>query len=166
MSWGAGGHGSTPWGGGGAAPVAPPVSPGARPRGTPVNPEDLHGVDVDCIEDATADFRLARGRRNLANAIARRLSTPRGGLRYDPEYGLDLREFLNEDVTGAEIANAPGEITLEVEKDPRVQAARVRLVYNFAASSLRVTIGIVDALGPFTLVLSVSKLTVEILDAQ
>lgn len=121
------------------------------------------GVDVACIDDIQPTFALAAGVPNLAMALCRRLMTPRGGLFYDPDYGLDLRDYLNAGVTDAEMETLPEEIRLELEKDERVQSAAVDFVYTRQAESLKITIVVSTSVGPFELSVSVSKLTVEML---
>ncbi len=56
-------------------------------------------VDVSTFPDLDSSFTLITGRRVIAEAILRRLLTPRGGLAYDPDFGLDVRGWLNEDCT-------------------------------------------------------------------
>jgi hypothetical protein len=144
--------------------VAP--APTGRPRASRSTAViDALGVDVDVVTDASSDWKLARGRRNFANAIARRLSTPRGGLFYDPDYGLDLREYLNIGVTSVEIANLPGEIALEVKKDPRAQTVAVRMRHYRPQERLTIDITIGPGVGPFRLIVSADEVTVELLDA-
>src|SRR5690606_6969920 len=48
------------------------------------------GLDLD------PSFGLVSGRRALAQAILARLDTPQGALWYDPDYGRDLKRWLNE----------------------------------------------------------------------
>ena len=58
------------------------------------------GVDVFAVVDLDPAFRLVSGRVAHAQAIARRLGTPRGDLARigdDPDYGTDLRAFVGDD---------------------------------------------------------------------
>jgi hypothetical protein len=121
------------------------------------------GVDAACVEDVDSTFTLASGLQNVGMAQARRFITPRGGLFYDPDYGLDLREFLNAGVTDAQIANLPDDIRAEAEKDERIAKATVDLLFDRAAETMRITIVNQTAAGPFTLVMGISSVTVEIL---
>lgn len=120
--------------------------------------DDL-GIDLSGVDDLTPSLKTTSGRRGLIEAIARRMITPRGGLFYDESYGYDLRQFLNG------ITAAPGAISsnvvAEAEKDERVEQASA--VATFIGDRLNVKIAIADGGGPFTFVLSVSKVTVEIL---
>jgi hypothetical protein len=121
------------------------------------------GVDVACIEDVDSVLSLAEGPTNLAMALCRRLITPRGGLWYAPDYGLDLRSYLNAGVSDSQMETLPDEIRLEMEKDERVQSATVRLLFNRQAMSLKVGIVVRTSVGPFRLIVEVSTLTVTLL---
>jgi phage baseplate assembly protein W len=115
------------------------------------------------LPDLGDRFVLKSGNANLAEAIARRLMTPRGGLFYDQTYGIDLRAFLNEAITDARLRQIESEAAAEATKDPRVEGATATaaLVNDRLTLSLELETGA----GPFPLVLAVSDLTVEILRA-
>lgn len=126
---------------------------------------DVIGTDLDGIEDLSPAMREVSGREALAQAIARRLRTPRGGLFYDERYGFDLRQFINE------VAPSTGYIAAGVqaqaEQDERVLRARAQ-VYQLGEMQerLRVDLTITDRRGiDFRLSLAVTDLTVEILRA-
>jgi phage baseplate assembly protein W len=55
---------------------------------------DPLGIDISATAELNAAFSLVSGRRALAEACIRRLTTPRGGLFYAPNYGTDVREML------------------------------------------------------------------------
>lgn len=149
-------------------PVLPPVVP-PPPTIIPVTSvlgpssdegaEEL-GVDIDVLDDLPPTFRLAKGRANLANAIARRLATPSGWLAQafagDAEYGFDLRDKLNASWTQQQLAAVAGRVEEECRKDERVLAAEVAVSYSLAASALTVDIALDTNAGPFKLVLNVS----------
>ena len=62
------------------------------------------GTDLYCISDLDPAGRTVSGPEALAQAIARRLQTPRGALAAigdDPDYGLDLRDYVGDDVGAA-----------------------------------------------------------------
>ncbi len=129
--------------------------------------EDLFGVDIDVLTDLNPAFTLARGDRNLANAIGRRLQTPAGKLADigdDPDYGMDIRSWLNTDLTTTEIAGLENAISDEILKDERIVSVVVDATYSFATAVLEVEINALKSDGaPFRLVLRVSSLTVDIL---
>lgn len=117
------------------------------------------GSDFSGASDISPALTVTSGRRGLIEAIARRFITPRGALFYDDSYGFDLRQFLNG------VAAAPGQIAAgcvdEAEKDERVEQASAEA--TFIGNTLTVKLGIADANGPFSFVLKVSQVTVEIL---
>ena len=62
-----------------------------------------------------------------------------------------------------QVAQAQMAIARECLKDERVQSADVQVVLNSSTAIMTVSIAIVGAAGPFSLVLSVSAVTVTIL---
>lgn len=98
---------------------------------------------------------MATGRRCLANALGRRLITPRGGLFYDPDYGLDVRSYLHAAMSNAKIAELANDIEAECRKDPRVQDIAATVTFDAGARALTLQLVITDATGPFTDVLSI-----------
>lgn len=116
------------------------------------------GTDIDCADDHGMSFGVATGRKNLANALARRLMTPRGGLFYDPDYGLDVRAYLNAAITDAKLAELAQAIEAECRKDPRVQdvSAAVSVDRTSVTRGLKLKLAIEDADGPFTDILTIS----------
>jgi hypothetical protein len=81
---------------------------------------DPLGVDVSCYPDLDPLGTLVSGNTALAQAIARRLTTPRGGLFYDTNYGTDLRLYLNEGMTNEAQSRIKAAIESECAKDERV----------------------------------------------
>jgi hypothetical protein len=124
------------------------------------SPPDF-GRDLSCVTDLTPDCREVTGFRVLGEAIARRLLTPRGRLIYDPNYGYDLSQFLNADLGPGDTAKITANIQAECLKDERVLQAQASVVLQ--GSVLSVTATIATAAGPFTLVLSVSAVDVQLL---
>src|SRR5687767_7803210 len=66
-------------------PPPPQLSAPPPPRPVREGKSEL-GTDVSIVLDADSHWSLVTGQPNLARAIARRLSTPRGGLFYAPTY--------------------------------------------------------------------------------
>lgn len=135
--------------------------------------DDL-GVDIDCITDINPNLTLASGKKNLANAVARRLLTDRSWLRdvtgdldeKAGEYGEPILAGLNSSYSVAELEQIEGKVKDQCEKDERIKSADVSAVFVLATSSLTITINLEIASGPFSLILKVSALTVEILDGE
>jgi phage baseplate assembly protein W len=120
------------------------------------------GDDLDVRTDlARTSFSLAAGVRNIGNALARRLITPRGGLLYDPDYGTDVRAYVNAGFTASQVAKLASEIQAEVAKDPRIQGADVDL--KIAGAAMTITILAELAQGPFEMVFRSNGLTVDLL---
>ncbi len=127
-----------------------------------------YGRDVRCTTSLKTG-RFVSGVRLVAEACFRRLTTPRGMLRGGDEeanYGLDLTELLGAtNLRGVE-ASLPGRIRAELEKDPRVEEVTVDVLVTTTPagdSTFSITIDVVTGLGPFTLQLLASAVTVEIL---
>ena len=122
------------------------------------------GVDVFAVTDLDPAFRLVSGRQAHAQAIARRLMTARGDLERigdDPDYGTDLRRFVGDDVGPRVVFEVQAAVEREALKDERTQACTA--VATFAGGALTVAVRLVDAAGPFSLVLAVSDVTVSVL---
>lgn len=123
------------------------------------------GSDLSCITDLTPSMAEVTGRRALAEAVARRWSTPRGRLIDDPNYGFDLTQFVNDDVDPPKLARIKAGAEAEAGKDERVEDAEVSLVFT-AGGLLIVTGTLTDAAGPFTLTCAVSAVTVQLLQVD
>lgn len=120
-----------------------------------------YGLDLACVDDLDADMTEVTGRRVLAEALARRLSTPRGGLIDDPNYGTDVRGYLNDDLSKADIARIGAAVDAECRKDERV--LRTTTQVGFVSGALTLSIQVVDLSGPFRLVLGVTDVSVDVL---
>lgn len=107
------------------------------------------------------DFPTVSGRPLLIEALLRRLITPRGALLGDPDYGTDVRAWINKAMNVAQIARLGGLISAELAKDERVKSAAASA--TFANSKLTVLITIVDGAGPFKLTVEVTDVTLKLL---
>lgn len=123
------------------------------------------GTDLYCVDDIRPTFDLVSGRTGLAQALARRLSTPRGGLFYDTTYGLDLRAYLNADLDQGDAFRLEAAAASECERDERVARATAEVTFDQVAETLTIRIDIVPADGEaFRLVLDVTAVTVALLE--
>lgn len=113
---------------------------------------------------ASPDLRLQlhSGLANLREALIRRLQTRRGGLWYDPTYGTDLREWLNENLTPATLYGLQRSIALELQKDPRVLRADATTI-QVATRHVMIRVDVETTEGPFNLILNITDLSVEAL---
>lgn len=123
----------------------------------PVVDDEGFGSDLYCDDDLTPDMRELRSDDPLivAQAIYRRLITPRGALIDDPDYGVDVRSFLHKAMTPSEQRATAGQIRLEILKDDRVMDVDVQLA-NVQMRSFDLEIRCSTEVGPFELVGSVS----------
>jgi len=122
------------------------------------------GTDVHAVTDLDPAFRQVSGRLAHAQAIARRLGTPRGDLARigdDPDYGEDLRRFVGDDVGPRVVFEVQSAVEREALKDERTESCTA--VATFAGGALTVAVRLADAEGPFSLVLAVSDVTVSVL---
>lgn len=120
------------------------------------------GRDIGAYPDL--DWRVREGVENLREVLLRRLTTPRGALWYAPNYGLDLRVYLNETITPEILEEIRILVEQECEKDPRVLLASAQVQ---AAPRHRLVVEVVAETdtGPVPLVLQVSRVSVEVLNA-
>lgn len=130
------------------------------------------GTDISCVDDFSLQMESVTGRLCLAQALARRLVTPRGRFSWLdsdgvtihgwPEYGLDLRAFLLSKATPQSIARAA---EAECLKDERVQAVDVAVVQD-TSTTLAITIAVTDADGTFTFTLSIDEAKASLVSLQ
>lgn len=127
------------------------------------------GVDVSTPDGMDLDpyFVFTSGEETLAQALLRRLVTPRGSLALvgdDPAYGFDLRAVLNDDEPNmAAIENG---IVEQFELDERVERATAAVTFDDATETLRVVATAYTAAGPFRLTLDVSSVTAVLLAVE
>ncbi len=119
------------------------------------------GHDLSCVSDLDLTGAVVSGRRLLLEACARRLITDRGTLIDDPNYGYNLTAWVNADIGPGDIDSIQSGINAECLKDERVIACSSTVAV--ASSIMSVSIALVDGDGPFTLVLKVSDVTIELL---
>ena len=122
------------------------------------------GVDFSCIDDIDASLSLVDGRTCLGQAVARRITTPRGGLFYDSDYGIDIRDFIKQ--TGFSETQAARIIESEILKDERVNNVVANVTFNQLAEEVSIIITVTDEQGPFVLTVTVDNLTVELLQSD
>jgi hypothetical protein len=122
------------------------------------------GSDIGCYPDLDPNLTLITGPRVLLEATYRRLTTARGTYDWDPEYGFDVQALLNEDFDATTLPLWQREIQAEVEKDERVLVADVTISPT-QGDGYQIAVALTTADGVFALVLGVSQVTVQILEA-
>lgn len=111
--------------------------------------------------DLSTDMAEVDGRQGLAEALARRLVTTRGTLLDDPDYGFDVRQYLNDDLAPRDLALIASGCEQEMLKDERV--LRASATATLLNGVLLISISVIDAKGPFKLTLSAADVTIAIL---
>lgn len=96
--------------------------------------------DFGDIDDCDPDVILT-GAQVVAAAAGRRITTPPGGLHYDPGYlSIDLESYQSRALTPREVFELRVAVERCVTADPRVAEATVDAVYYAAGMELRVTV--------------------------
>lgn len=113
---------------------------------------------------STSIFQLKSGAACLAQDLLNRLSTERGSLFYDEDYGLDVRKFLNKRSLPGLAFRIAAEVSAELKKDPRV--ARVAVTTKETSTGFALSLQLTTLQGPFSLVLDVSPEIVKIAKAE
>lgn len=118
------------------------------------------------LPDLDPYFRMVTGRTALAQALLRRLATPRGGLLGEPTYGLDVRAWINADLDARELRRLESMAAEELRADERVDD--VSLAVTFTADVLRLTarVRVVGESVPLRLTLAINAVTAEIIAAE
>jgi phage baseplate assembly protein W len=118
------------------------------------------GSDFAWTGDLDPRMPKVDGLAGLQQSILRRLTTPRGGLFYDPEYGTDMTQFMNAE-TNPKIVEQAAES--EILKDERVFGATVEFVKQATKPSEPVQIALKISVqtqdGPFAFTVTASQLT-------
>lgn len=147
-----------------AIPPAPSASVYQLGASSLAGVEGDFGSDVLVFPSFDGNLTLVEDGRVIAEAVARRLSTKRGTMPFHPDYGLDLRDYLNEAVTPDVLYRLKAAVELECEQDERVQSATATITYSLATQQLRVAIEVVTNTENLRFVLSVSQVSVELLE--
>lgn len=116
-------------------------------------------IDPDMVERRGDDPLV------LAEAMVRRLDTPRGALPDDRNYGYDVRGHLNRGTTRTEVRAMNAGVHGELIKDDRLRAVRVEVAPAPDGSEIAIAIQATPAdpaLAPFELVLAVTSAEVLI----
>lgn len=121
------------------------------------------GTDISSTPDLDPTFTLICGNRVVGEAITRRLTTPRGTLAFYPDYGIDIRLWLNESMDAATLAECAQAVETECKKDERINSIKSEVSFIYATGRLQISLAVTTSDGPFRLVLEVSKLSVEML---
>ena len=119
------------------------------------------GITIHCDDDFSPRMQAVSGVDSVAEALIRRLSTSRGGLWYDQDYGTNLCDFVNQAFSGYTIERA---CELESLKDERVYSCGATATIERESVSISMQIELEN--GNFEMVLLVTGLSVEMLELK
>lgn len=131
-----------------------------------------YGVDLVCVTDL--DSRLAEtdpaSIASLSQDLFHRITTARGSLQDDPDYGFDVRAKLSVGQTPQQIQALQGQLEGECRKDDRVADIRVSVVISGARlDSWTITLAVLPqdpALTSFSLIVAVTSGEALLLETQ
>lgn len=118
-------------------------------------------MDISTSPDFDDSGRSVSPARAVMEMALRRLTTPRGSLLYDREFGFDLRSVLNGDYSTSELAALESGIVDELLKDERVASCTASV--SLLGDRLRVRIHIVTQFAAIAFTLAIGDVTAEIL---
>jgi hypothetical protein len=149
----------------GELPPPVPVTVNFGPDSQALGEVDF-GTDVLTFPDLDETLSPARGFRVLAEAICRRLVTPRGQMLFEPNYGFDVRSFLNAPIRMPELAAIKAGVEDQCEADERAVSAECSPEFNPQTGILKLPISVETAEGPFQLVALVNNLNLTLLSPE
>lgn len=129
----------------------------------PATPID-YGRDLSCTFDLDIAMAEVTGLTALAQALLRRLMTPRGTLIGDPDYGYDLLGEIDDDLDPQDIAAVATNVDAEFLKDQRVTGSITTA--TFANGALVTVSSVTTATGPFSLTLGIGQVIAILSVAQ
>lgn len=121
-----------------------------------------YGIDLVCVSDIDPLMAetLSDTVASLAQDSFHRVTTPRGALPDDPNFGIDVRSMLSAGMTQATIRTVSGAIHGELKKDDRITDVEVSVIFSgsFRAPTANITIRITPADGSsaFNLIMAVT----------
>ena len=133
-----------------------------RYKSEPVSPFGW-GSDLDCADDLTENMAELQKDDLLlvVQSCYRRLSTPRGLLEDDPDYGFDVVGLLHSGLTARDMSRVSGQVVAELTKDDRLETVEARATFD--GSTLEIEIKGSTRIGDFSLTIGVTAAGAEIL---
>ncbi len=127
-----------------------------------------YGQDLSCTVDLSPTLNVVSGSELMGQVCLRRLYCRQGDLLSDPNaLTLDARDFISQGISGEnDLAVIRAKCTAALLDDERIFSATVGATYSYSTRTLELSVEGTGASGPFSLVLAVSSLTVELLAAS
>jgi hypothetical protein len=136
-------------------------------RVVPITTAVGYGVDLVCIEDLDPALKVTNPftTETLAQDCYHRITTRRGTLPDDADFGIDIAAFLHAPKTPADLKACEGQIATELQKDDRVREAFAVVTFDGRklSVSVRVTPEDPDA-SPFSLIIAVTDGAILLLE--
>jgi hypothetical protein len=129
----------------------------ASPYGTDV----WIGPNAQGILDLDPSLREVSGIDVLIQSVVMRQTTPTGSAIDAPDDCFDLRGFISKGLSVARLGQIKGMITAQLLRDPRILSVAVAVSFSFQTSIMTIVETIRSSIGPFTLTLKVSAVTVQ-----
>lgn len=125
-----------------------------------------YGLDISCTTDIDPLLGLVTGEEMMAQVCIRRLYCRKGSLLSDPtDNTLDARDFVSGGIANsAALLSIQGQCQGALLADERVLSVSVVAEYDTVFRVLTLRIAGQGADGPFSLVLSVDSVTVQLLE--
>lgn len=124
------------------------------------------GRDISVFPDLGKRFRIVSGRRCLAEDLLKRITTPRGKLHYAPDYGIDVRDFLNDAITADKLKTIRAAIVAECAKDERVLSVVASVTFDETTRRLTIQLAVATVDGSFKLIVAADANLVELLRVE
>lgn len=117
--------------------------------------------------DADPSMRIATGIQLLAQSLVCRQMTPRGSVIDCPNDCINLLDYVAAGMTSTQMLQLYSVLQAEILKDQRVlSGSTVTGSYSFQTGVLTINESIQSSFGPFALVLPVSLVTGQLLNAN
>lgn len=102
----------------------------------PVVTEPDGGRDISCLEEVDQTFKLVQGDEKLRQEIFRSIRTSSGTMFGDPDYSLDIDDFIHSRISDVEMG---ARITARVKRNPNIRAC-VTEVVKTSSATFKITI--------------------------
>lgn len=117
-----------------------------------------YGSDLSGVRNIDFGLSFVDGRIALAEALLTRLSSGPGSLPDDPAYGYDMQLLIGSMARSSEVESR---VVAQCLLDERVEDVQADV--TLVNGTLTVALSVVDADGPFALVLTLTDSTIEMI---
>jgi hypothetical protein len=124
------------------------------------------GSDLSCDDDLSENMaEITKDDMLLVvQSCYRRLTTRRGTLEDDPDYGLDVMHLLHQGMTQTDLIVIAGQIRNELSKDDRLESVECRATYQ--DETLSVDIAGTTRVGTFSMTMGATAASVYLLSPE